>query len=463
MGNFVLALLLLAICLLGVAMRKIYFYLPPKELKHQAESGDALARSLWRAVSYDTSLQALLWLWIGLTAAGGFVLLTKDAPWPIAFIGIALLLWVSFAWFPQRTKVSGIEAKIASLLTPGIAWLLGHAHPILDHSLGHLVRHYSHDGHTNLFDNEDFVDLVKRQAHQTDSRISPAELQRVQQALTAHKYKVRDALTPRVNVKSVSDADTIGLVLLDELHASEQSAFPVVKGKTDKIVGALYLDDLNLKTEGKVRDYMQADVRYLHEDDSLTQALQAFFKTKQQLFVVVNSFEEYVGVLSLEQLMQHLIGKIPADSFDQHADLAAVANKHAHDDDEPELVEPEPEEAVIPESTEGITEPEPETELVTEESEDTSSPELESEADIEEDDQKPEPEEEASSEESADDFAAVEEIDDEPEPANPDELAALDLPDDDDEEELGEGSHVSFDKPKAKTPKTKKSEDEVVE
>ena len=462
MGNFVLALLLLVISLLGVAMRKIYFYLPPKELKRQAESGDVLARSLWRAVSYDASLKVLLWLWIGLTAAGGFVLLTKDAPWPIAFVGIALLLWISFAWFPRRPKVSGIEAKLAAWLTPGLVWLLNYIHPVLDRSLGHMVRHYSHDGHTNLFDNDDFVDLVKQQASQTDSRISPSELQRVEQALTAHKYKVRDVLTPRANIKSVSDSDTIGLVLLDELHASGQSAFPVVKNKTDKIVGALYLHDLNLKSEGKVRDYMQPDVRYLHEDDSLTQALQAFFKTKQQLFVVVNSFEEYVGVLSLEQLMQHVIGKIPGDGFDQHADLAAVANKHAHDDDEPEIVEPEQEEAIIPEPTDGITEPEPETELVTDEPEDTSQMEPEPEANVEESEQELEAET-VSSEEPAEDFTAAGELDDEHEQTNPDELAALDLPDEDDGTELGEGSHVSFEKPKAKKSKTKKSEDEVVE
>ncbi|HET7320167.1 MAG TPA: CBS domain-containing protein [Candidatus Saccharimonadales bacterium] len=439
MLSFVAALLLLGLSLLGVSMRKTYYYLPPKELKRQAEAGDKLARALWRAVAYDTSLRVLLWLWIGLSAAGGFVLLAKVAPWGISLIATALLLWIAFAWFPRRTRLTGLEARLGKWLTPVVVWLLNYLHPIFDKTAGVGMHRYPTAQHTNLYESEDLLEVVRHQKSQPDNRILPQQLEAVERVLTAHQYKLADVLTPRAEVKTISDTDTIGLVLIDELHKSGQTIFPVVKSGTDKIVGALYLDDLNLKTEGSVRDYMQHDVRYLHEDDSLQQALHAFFKTRHQLFVVVNSFEEYLGIITLEHVVKQLTGEAHDDNFDQHHDMAAVANKHAHDDDEPKVedVELEPDEVAVPESDDEATGEQEDPDF-------TEVTELDGPADV----GIPETEvvttneaEEPDADEPADDDAAEE-------PVDPDALAALDLPDEDDHETFTEGSHVTFKKDK---------------
>lgn len=452
MGSFVFALVLLVFSLLGIAMRKIYYYLPAKELKRQAENGDKLARALWRAVAYGASLRVLLWFWIGLAAAGGFVLLARVAPWFFAFVAIALLLVIDFAWFPRRSRVSGLEARVALAVTPAVAWLLGYLHPALERTLARPANRYPHEGgHTGLYESDDLLELIERQAEQADSRISPAELQRAKQALQAGQYRVRDVLTPRDAIRTVSDADTIGLVLLDELHASNQSSFPVRQGKTDKIIGALYLHDLNLNTEGKVRDYMQRSVRYLHEDDSLAQAVQAFFKTKHQLFVVVNGFEEYVGIVTLEHMVQQLAGGLEADDFDQHDDLAAVAGKHAHDNDElptEQTAAELPAEDSLPPAEPPLTgsTAEPEMEVVLNESGEVESSEI-----VEDETLKDELAPEPVTDEPAEPEAAASESDDQP-IENPDDLAALDLPEDDDPAEQGEGTHVVFKKPKESKP-----------
>lgn len=346
---FVLALVLLVISLLGIALRKVYYYLPGQELKRQAESGSSLARSLWPAVAYGPSLGLFLWVWIGLAAAGGFILLVKVAPWELALVAVAGIIWLAFAWFPARIKLTGLEARLAKWCTPMVAQALHYVQPLL----APFGKKTPQPEHTNLFESADLLELLERQQEQADNRIAPAELDRAKRALTAHHYKVGDVLTSRQDVKTVSDADTVGLVLLDELHASGQSSFPVRAGRTDKFVGTLYLHDLGLKTEGRVKDYMQPGIRYLHEDDSLDQALQAFYKTRQQSFVVINSFEEYVGIVTLEAIIAQLSGEATSNDFDQHHDPAAVAAKHLHDDEpaaEPEVsdTEAEPDEVALP-------------------------------------------------------------------------------------------------------------------
>jgi CBS domain containing-hemolysin-like protein len=95
----------------------------------------------------------------------------------------------------------------------------------------------------------------------------------------------------------------------------------------------LYLHDLVAqKASGSVRDIMRRKVTYVHEDFTLYQTLQAFIKTKQHLFVVVNSFEEYVGIITIEDVLERVIGKLIVDEFDRYDDLRAVAAAAARKD-----------------------------------------------------------------------------------------------------------------------------------
>jgi CBS domain containing-hemolysin-like protein len=57
------------------------------------------------------------------------------------------------------------------------------------------------------------------------------------------------------------------------------------------------------------------------------------------MFVVINSFEEYVGILSIEKVLKQLLGHVPGDDFDQYANPVAVAARHTKRP-EPESLEP---------------------------------------------------------------------------------------------------------------------------
>ena len=74
---------------------------------------------------------------------------------------------------------------------------------------------------------------------------------------------------------------------------------------------------------------MRHDVYYINEQQTLDHALQAFIKTKHHLFIVVNEFEDVVGVLSAEDVIEQIIGKPMLDEFDQYDDLREVAKRTA--------------------------------------------------------------------------------------------------------------------------------------
>jgi CBS domain containing-hemolysin-like protein len=70
---------------------------------------------------------------------------------------------------------------------------------------------------------------------------------------------------------------------------------------------------------------MKKNVKYVHEEHSLEQALHAFIKTNQHMFIVVNSFEEYTGIITIEDILEQVIGHKITDEFDAYDDMRAVA------------------------------------------------------------------------------------------------------------------------------------------
>lgn len=325
--NLIIAAVLLVLALVGIVARKTYFYLPLRELKRRAEKHDRQAARLYRAAAYGSSLKALLWLYIGLTGAASLILLARRLPVWAGLLIVGPLLWVAFSLIPA-TRVTKVGAWVTRVVTPPLVWLLNYLHPWLERGSGLVEDRYLVPQHTRLFEREDLLDLITRQQHQPDNRLTDEELEIVRRALRFDDYKVSDVMTPRKKVKTILADDVIGPVLIDEIHKSGHDCALVRESKKGPFVGTLALKRLSLESSGKVSDHMEQTVYYLNENDPLGQALHAFFVTNHSQFVVINSSEEYVGVLTIEDILRQLLGHVPGDDFDQYANPMMVANRH---------------------------------------------------------------------------------------------------------------------------------------
>lgn len=320
---------LLLLTLLAISLERTYYRVKPQELKRRAREGDPFAAGLYRAVGYGASLRLLLWAFVGLSAAGFFVALTRSVSTWLAFASIVTIVWFGFAWLPN-SRVTVISAYIARWLAGPLAWLLNRLHPLLDLFVNLIRRYRPLHFHSGLYRKEDLLELLSHQTTQFDNKMSEQELDMARRALQFSDQLIRDVMVPRRVVKVVNVNETIGPVLINELHESGHSRFPVYDGKKDNIVGAIYLRDLvGLKAEGSVKDAMKKKVYYVHEEQSLYDALQAILKTHHHLFIVVNNFEEFVGVIGLEDVMEQIIGSPIMDEFDHYEDLRAVAARAA--------------------------------------------------------------------------------------------------------------------------------------
>ncbi|CAN5148467.1 hypothetical protein BH09PAT3_BH09PAT3_1920 [soil metagenome] len=334
MLTIITAIIFLIVAVLSVVLRKTYAVVPAHELKRQAAAGNGLARQLYRAVGFGASLQVLLWVVLALCSAAGFVLLATEVPALLSVLIVAVILWLTFSWLPN-TRVTGIATQVTQKATPAVVWILQYIDPVLQRIAQFMAKHYV-PKHSGLYELHDLLNLLDLQSKQPDSRITTEEISLIREVLEFGNKKVRDVLRPRQQVKSVALNDAIGPVLLDELHASGQTSFPVKKTTRSKeIVASLHLGDLGIHSVGIVQDYVTHGVTYIHESDSLADALHVFYQTKQQLFVVIDTAEEFVGVLTLEDVLHALVGPLSADeTLGSHNDSAAVAARHSRKTDE---------------------------------------------------------------------------------------------------------------------------------
>ncbi len=327
MTNIYLALILLLLAIGGVVVRKTYNYLPLKEIKRRAEAQDQLASKLYPTVAYGRSLRGLLWAFIVFTSSCGVVILSREAPVWLSLFAVIMLIWASYSWLPQ-TKISNLGVWLTTLVNPIILWLLGHLHPILDTTTRKVEKRYTAQPHTRLYEKYDLIRLIDKQQQQKDSRFTDEELEIAKRALTFNDYIINDIVTPKKMVKSVLATDTVGPVLIDELHKSQQEHILVRETSHGDFVGTLNFKRLDIKSNGQVKDFMNPSVHYVHEDDDLGEALKTFMATNSTLFVVVDNAEEFVGIVTIESILRQLMGHLPGEDFDQYHNPAAVVARH---------------------------------------------------------------------------------------------------------------------------------------
>jgi len=345
MFTFMLGLALAALAVMLWMLQRAYQHVPARELKRLARGDDAVAQLLYRPAAYGANLRALLGGGALVVAVAALICMVNAFGTVTGVVLLLLLLGVGSFVFVPADELTHSSLWLAKRAAPAIAWVLERGQPVLGLGTrtGGRLRRVSI--HTGLYEKSDVAELLLRQQGQPDSRISTAEIELLLHSLSFGDRTVAEAMVPKRVVKLVAASETVGPILLNELSRSGHSRFPVYDQRRDNIVGVLHLRKLvGSKRTGRVSDLMSRKLTYVHEDFSLLQTLQAFLKTKQHLFFVVNGFEELVGIITIEDVLEQLIGRQIVDEFDHYEDLRAVAAAAAKKDhrahNEPEATAP---------------------------------------------------------------------------------------------------------------------------
>jgi CBS domain containing-hemolysin-like protein len=133
----------------------------------------------------------------------------------------------------------------------------------------------------------------------------------------------REIMVPRIDVLAL-DIDTPWQEVINELTASGHSRVPVYEGTIDNIVGILYVKDLLRVKEATpslstVRSILRP-AYFVPEAKKVDELMTEMQSRRVHLAVVVDEYGGVAGLVTLEDILEEIIGEI-RDEYDQGEEL----------------------------------------------------------------------------------------------------------------------------------------------
>ena len=150
-------------------------------------------------------------------------------------------------------------------------------------------------------------------------------------ALDLHRLLARDVLRPRQEIVAFDTEATIAQCL-DLAERTRYSRFPLCEGgDLDKTLGVVHIKDLyamRLKARTGADLFPAArKLIYVPETAHLQKLLQLFQERKLHLAFVVDEYGGTLGMVTLENILEELVGQIQ-DEFDQEKPLLVRAGEN---------------------------------------------------------------------------------------------------------------------------------------
>jgi len=180
---------------------------------------------------------------------------------------------------------------------------------------------------------------LQRLIDQAGGILSDDERKLIVNGLAFKDQRVESIMTPKSMIANIKKTEFLGPLVLSEIHELGHSRVPVIGSDIDHVVGVLHLRDLlslDIKRSVTAEKAMEPKVYYIRHDQTLEHALAAFIDTRHHLFIVINAQRETVGLLTLEDVMEALLGRKIVDEDDNHEDLRSIAAHKAADNNSPE-------------------------------------------------------------------------------------------------------------------------------
>ena len=154
---------------------------------------------------------------------------------------------------------------------------------------------------------EEFIDVLRRTPK---SILTTEDRSRISAIMSFDTRKISNLMIEKNKMIFVHYKDFLGPLTLDKLYRSGFTNFPVVDDK-DKVKGIIHTEALNaleIKKTDRAEKYLDKNVCYLHENDSLEFAVEEVERTNSYYFLVLDEFDSLAGFFTIQMLLDYLLG-----------------------------------------------------------------------------------------------------------------------------------------------------------
>ncbi len=159
--------------------------------------------------------------------------------------------------------------------------------------------------------------------------INDLESDIIENTLTLKAMKIKDILTPRSVVFSVSKDAKIK-DLLDDERTYKFSRVPVYSENIDNIVGVILTKKLfknAIKNKEQTMEDIMSNIDSINENIPVSKALISFTKAKEHMLIVTDGYDQTEGIVTLEDCIETLLGLEIMDELDTTEDMRKLASQ----------------------------------------------------------------------------------------------------------------------------------------
>jgi len=194
--------------------------------------------------------------------------------------------------------------------------------------MGQLVtRSLKHDSDQPILTRNDFLAMAEMGAE--DGVFEAGESKMIGSMIRFQNIEVSDVMTPRTVVSATAQEQTIG----DYFKRRKENQFSRIpthsEGNKDLITGyILKVDVMEALVDGRAQDSLaelRRDIVAIAEDFAVTELFKILTQRKEHIAVVLDDFGGMAGIITMEDIIETLLGMEIMDETDTTIDMRVLA------------------------------------------------------------------------------------------------------------------------------------------
>ena len=316
---WIIAVLLLLLAAYFAVAETAFASASRSKIRSAAERGDPRSRTaLYVLDHFDRAISSIL---IGTNishiAAAAIVTVAVTRRWGLGAVSLSTVLTTVAVFFAGEMLPKSLGKKqperFCKLCAPSLRFFMRLFAPLSAalSFIGRTAAEHTRGEPELSVTEEELYDIIEDMTDQGSLDEEQGEL--IASALQFAEVSVESILTPRVDLEAIDIARSREEIL-EQIKAQNHSRLPVYEGSIDNIIGLL---QIRRYIKAYLREGPGLDLRallekplFIHQSTNIDQLLPILTKHRQSMAVVTDNYGGTLGVVTVEDILEELVGEI---------------------------------------------------------------------------------------------------------------------------------------------------------
>ena len=249
----------------------------------------------------------------------------------VYFTGALALSVLVFSEIVPKTVGVLYARSLANFIARPIQWLVWIFTPLI--WLNYFITRLITRSTSSIQDiSAEEIEIIARMGRQAGA-IAPEQERIIRNILNLHGLRAGDVMTPRTVVMSLDRNLTVSAAR-EQAGGWPHSRVPVYDQNKESMIGVVMRRDvLNALADGRddlTLGALERRAHFVPELARLDQLFKEFLQRREHLFLVVDEYGDFAGIITLEDVLEEIVGVEIVGEFDPAVDMQERARRRQH-------------------------------------------------------------------------------------------------------------------------------------